>query len=565
MANWRDILKDNTRLMPAGTEKTLREQNQIQEQMQAQYASINRGNISTASKQETKQKLLTAINSNGPGKYEALGIVRILINFKSNEKKGGDADKAALALADLQRNVKVNQNLTAQELMELVKNRSSLFQRQLPETFKQLLKEIVPANLNALVTADNGPFLRDNGVINDQQFRTVLNRQNSDDDIPLDKIRTLFDLIAKSRPYSHAVAQTIAGALQQSIKDGFRTGLFVNHKDSQKYLSKFIQIYFSTSDTRFANQMDFRPGKYNSKTNLMGFQVVSSNPGTINSNEGIISELKSKLQSHYVQDDKNRLLSFIAAIENKDNTKPFNSSDYGGTWAYQQPVVGTTQQRSKIRMDNNRRAYAASRKSADFSNGPEFYGNQGNLVPSSFDSFLIQSGNSLGNDECAFVVFTQNQCITNLLSKSWSGQGDYFGSNTKFNKDWGVLTLLSEIAPDLYQAMTGELGVGATNANGADWTLRTDPDVSTCSVIGFDLIRTSDRIVRYKCSTRWFWKESKVFYETIEAEVRITWNFSTNYVHYEILNTTHQLTEHPIFQQTDNPNLPRFTPLRSVF
>jgi len=94
MADWQDTFKrkmDDQAFLKRQAEQKA-EQTKVQSQ--AQYAAINRGGITTADKQITSQKLQTYINNPGPGKYAALAIVRILINFKSNEKKGGDANQA---------------------------------------------------------------------------------------------------------------------------------------------------------------------------------------------------------------------------------------------------------------------------------------------------------------------------------------------------------------------------------------------------------------------------------------------------------------------------------------
>ena len=79
MANWRDTFQSKTNV----NERAIRLAAEQNTQSQAQYSAINRLDVTSANKQVTSRKLLDAINSDGPAKYEALGIVRILINHRS--------------------------------------------------------------------------------------------------------------------------------------------------------------------------------------------------------------------------------------------------------------------------------------------------------------------------------------------------------------------------------------------------------------------------------------------------------------------------------------------------
>jgi len=560
MANWRDTFKSKTDI----NERTNRLAEQQQAQVQTQYAGINRLDITAASKQVTSEKLLNAIKSDGPAKYEALGIVKILINFKSNEKKGGDANQAITALEDLERHAKVIPNLTAQELMEFVKNRSAFFQRQIPETFKQLLISVMPSNINALVTAENGAFLISNGVINDQQLGAVVNRQIEEDLPPLDKIRTLFDLISRKNPSSPFLAQTYAGAVVQSGKDGFRVGLYVKHPESVKHYKNFLYAYILGSQSISAKQEDsrFRLAKGDTGKVKANFSSTT-NPGFVTSQKNIlISDAISGITSSNLPDsDKKELNGWLNSALNKLNAGPINLSgkDYKGTWAFQQTVSGTMTQieKDKIFIDNNRRAYAASRKSADLSNGPQFTpeSSQGNLIPSSFNSFLAQSGAAYGMDEAALVVFSQNQRISIELRRSWSGFTSYFEDQ---RIHWDILSLLSDIAPDMYEKLKNKerLDVNSTKPDNK-WSLLAEE-----GSIQYDFTNYKSRIVKYKYDIIWTWKNKHRFYETIEADVKITWNIRANYVHYEFLNRIHRVTlERLVFPHND-PHMPKYSPMR---
>ena len=564
MANWRDTFQSKTNV----NERAIRLAAEQNTQSQAQYSAINRLDVTSANKQVTSRKLLDAINSDGPAKYEALGIVRILINFKFNEKKGGDANQAIIALGDLERHAKVIQNLTAQELMEFVKNRSAFFQRQIPETFKQLLLSIMPSNINALVTAENGPFLISNGVINDKQLATVVNRQNVDDHPPLDKIRILFDLISRTQPKITFFAQSIPGAIIQSVKDGFRDGIYNNHPEAVTHLKNLLNIYISGSENRSAWLMDRRFNKLGSgvvtlpdKTNLKYSKVNFADVNLNSNKQKAIAEIISGITSSYTGADKSQLMDWLKSVEKNSFAQPLNpfGPDYNGTWAYQKEVVGNKTQQGVAIYKNNRSAYAASRKSADLSNGLQFDGTQGNIVAESIN-MVAQSGFSMGMDESALIVFSANQLVTNYLANSWS-MGRSFFVTQKVN--WDIQMLLSEILPERYGKP------GALFEAAADTEIGQQPREATISTkaegIQCDFTRYKERIVRYKVGNLWIWKNKHRFYETIEADVRITWNFHANYVHYEILNKINQLTLHPLIFPRNDPHMPKSRSTRYGF
>jgi hypothetical protein len=564
MANWRDTFKSKT----SDNERKIRLAAEQGAQAQTQYAAINRLDVTSANKQVTSRKLLDAINSDGPAKYEALGIVRILINFKFNEKKGGDANQAIAALADLERHAKVIPSLTAQELMEFVKNRSAFFQRQIPETFKQLLLSIMPSNINALVTAENGSFLISNGVINDQQLATVVNRQNVDDHPPLEKIRTLFDLIDRTVPKKTFIAMSIPGAIIQSFKDGFRKGIYNNHPEAVTHLKNLLNIYISGSENQSARLRDRRFNKLGAalvtlpdKSQLKYSKAYFADANLSSIKQLAIAEIIGAISTNYTGADKSQLIDWLKSVEKNSFAQPLNpfGPDYNRTWAYQKEVVGNKTQQGVAIYKNNRSAYAASRKSADLSNGLQFDGNQGNIVPESIN-IVAQSGFSMGMDESALVVFAANQSVTNTLALSWS-KGPLFYVTKIVN--WDIQMLLSEILPELYGKP------GGLFESAADTEIGEQPKEATLSQkdegIQYDFTRYKERIVRYKVGNLFIWKNKHRFYETIEADVRITWNFHANYVHYEILNTIRHLTLHPLIFPRNDPHIPKNTSTRYGF
>ena len=555
MPNWRDTF--DSKLDP--NERAKREAKQLQVQAQAQYAAINRGDIKTPTKQVTSQTLQNLIKKGGEDMYAALAIVRILINFKSNEKKGGDANQAGIALVDLERHAQAV-DIRTQDLMEFVKNRSAFFQRQIPETFKQLLISIMPSNINALVTAENGPFLISNGVINNQQLRAVVTRQDEEGP-PLEKIKMLFNLIQKKTTGFRVFAKTLDTSIVQSIRDGYRAGVYEYHPASERHLVNMLNLYIIGIERRYLVQKDLRFEKTKHKKmdgvdiKYASFDEKYNGSTSFSSGLDVMDSMVLEFKKEYKGNDSAQLInSFEAAIKRltePPKERPFvelSGPAYNTMMVYQEGSELSDQQRKFLSPEqkkmyfqiNNKNTYDASRKSANLSNGPQYINNNASHInPDSIDPF--QSGSSMGLDESALVVFSQNQAFTNKLMTSWSGYTNYRSDE---QKDWDIQTLLLDISPELHRRK----GVLFSAA----------PLSVDMGYIHYDFLKFRDRIVTYKGDLVWKWN-NRVFYETIQADVKITWNFQANYVHYEVLSKFNRLTLERLVHPEHSSNLPKNT------
>lgn len=148
---------------------------------QSAYNNIARGDITRDQKTAVKNQLLAM--ANGPMSAAVIGIVRCLIQYKLNCKRGGEAQAAGIALAELERySAQINDpTLSANSMMAFVKNRSSVFQRQIPETFAELLRSLVSAGKTMeITTADNAAFLFENKIITRPQMDQALARPDTD-------------------------------------------------------------------------------------------------------------------------------------------------------------------------------------------------------------------------------------------------------------------------------------------------------------------------------------------------------------------------------------------------
>jgi len=580
MADLRDSFNSN--LNPERTEA----------EVKAQYAAINRGNITTANKQATSQKILANIASGGPIARDTLIIVRMLINFKSNEKIFGDAVKAGTALTDLERYVKFTPTLNVQELMEFVKNRSAFFQRQIPETFKNLLKSLMQNknNMNALVTANNGPFLVSNGVINNQQLN-----QQIEQPPPLEKIAKLFDLISQRVPAINPfVVKTINGALQASLIDGPREDFF-NSEICQKHLKNLICCFFSgiVSDNPSARQAELRfrntadKNIINPDKTKQPYKQPTFNEIIDIKKKTVLDEFEKIVNESYTGGNKDQLLKWISnfgkkKLNNKlDVHHPhlWDKFDEDLTTVKQVKETGNRTEIGIIRKNNAMAVYAASRKSVDLSNLShnsnrfQTWGNAGDLVPDTFSKNLNLNtvGLAMGLDESAFVIFSQGQSLINRIGNSWSNRSYYFmGHKIDFQNpiDLEILELMFEIDPLLYekkrQGMHASVETGFNQAS--DYALRIiDPYGKGGPICAFNFAAFSSRVVTYKSEGCWLWKNKYRFYEVIEANVKITVNFPMNYVHKEITNMKHELINHQTVFPDYDPHLPKNTTIRFDF
>jgi hypothetical protein len=145
-----------------------------------QYKSINRSTITNAGKTGTCEKLNKSF-ANPQLKDDAIQVVKKLLEFKVEQSRDVTAERLLGGLTTpLERlNAKRRQAnegpIEEQELHELVRNRSAIFKRQLPDTFKGLLRTWLrdgPAKA-ILVNTNTAAFLKSNDLITAAEVRTA--------------------------------------------------------------------------------------------------------------------------------------------------------------------------------------------------------------------------------------------------------------------------------------------------------------------------------------------------------------------------------------------------------
>jgi hypothetical protein len=143
------------------------------------YKNIDRGGITKDSKTATKDALVAACN-NSKCRPHALQIVKALLDFKAHQS---DDESAERLLGNLANHIQAcNQaggvgvvELTERSLHELVRNRSALFKKDLPDTFKKLLERLKYQNdaWGLLVDTNTARILRNNGLITEAEARAA--------------------------------------------------------------------------------------------------------------------------------------------------------------------------------------------------------------------------------------------------------------------------------------------------------------------------------------------------------------------------------------------------------
>ena len=137
-----------------------------------QYKAINRNAISKDDKLTTKQDLWASLGRQET-KTEAINVVKVLVDFKAEQSRTDNAERMlgslVAPLASLNRKLKQigQKEIAENKLHELVRNRSTVFKRTLPDTFKSLLREYLrdAEAKRIIVNTNTAAFLKANDLI----------------------------------------------------------------------------------------------------------------------------------------------------------------------------------------------------------------------------------------------------------------------------------------------------------------------------------------------------------------------------------------------------------------
>jgi len=182
------------------------------------YKNIDRGGITKESKTATRDALLTAF-ANPQHKDHVLQIVKTLLDFKAHQSDDGSAERL---LANLSNHVKVIgvPEITERSLHELVRNRSSLFKKELPDTFKGLLRTMLNSDAKrTLIDTNTARILKSNSLITDAEVRTATPTRRVSEQILPSEIAAFFTRCKDILPGGLSATWTLSQFLTQLCKD----------------------------------------------------------------------------------------------------------------------------------------------------------------------------------------------------------------------------------------------------------------------------------------------------------------------------------------------------------
>ena len=186
------------------------------------YKNIDRGGITKESKTATRDALLTAL-TNPQHKDHVLQIVKTLLDFKAHQSDDASAERL---LGNLANHVKVIgvPEITERSLHELVRNRSSLFKKELPDTFKALLRTMLNSDAKrALIDTNTARILRSNSLITDAEVRTATPTRRVAEQVLPSEIAAFFTRCKDILPGGLSATWTLSQFLTQLCKDYPRT------------------------------------------------------------------------------------------------------------------------------------------------------------------------------------------------------------------------------------------------------------------------------------------------------------------------------------------------------
>lgn len=145
-----------------------------------QYKSINRSTIAKSDKIGTREMLDESF-TNPQWKGDAIQVVKKLLEFKVEQSRSDTAERLLGALTTPLESLNAKRRqagfneIAERDLHELVRNRSAIFKRQLPDTFKGLLRLwLRDGEARAiLVNTNTAAFLKSNDLITAAEVRTA--------------------------------------------------------------------------------------------------------------------------------------------------------------------------------------------------------------------------------------------------------------------------------------------------------------------------------------------------------------------------------------------------------
>lgn len=182
------------------------------------YKNINRGGITSESKTATRDALLAALGD--PRKKDhVIQIVKTLLDFKAHQSDDASAERLLGNLAN-HVNVIGDPTITERSLHEFVKNRSAIFKRDLPDTFKGLLRTMLGTDAKrSLVDTNTARILKSNSLITDADVRNATPVKRVGDQVLPSELAAFFTRCREINPAHISETWTLSQFLTQVAKD----------------------------------------------------------------------------------------------------------------------------------------------------------------------------------------------------------------------------------------------------------------------------------------------------------------------------------------------------------
>jgi hypothetical protein len=182
------------------------------------YKNINRGGITGESKTATRDALLEALRDSRK-KDHVIQIVKTLLDFKAHQSDNASAERLLGNLAN-HVNVIGDPTITERSLHELVKNRSMIFQRDLPDTFKGLLRTMLKSDAKGrLIDTNTARILKSNSLITDADVRNATPVKRVGEQVLPSELAAFLTRTGKILPGLLSNTWTLSNFLTQLSKD----------------------------------------------------------------------------------------------------------------------------------------------------------------------------------------------------------------------------------------------------------------------------------------------------------------------------------------------------------
>lgn len=182
------------------------------------YKNINRGGITSESKTATRDALLAAL-ADSQNKDHVIQIVKTLLDFKAHQSDDASAERLLGNLAN-HVNVIGDTTITERSLHELVKNRSAIFKRDLPDTFKGLLRSMLATDAKrSLVDTNTARILKSNSLITDADVRNATPVKRVGDQVLPSELAAFFTRCKEIHTAHISRTWTLSFFLTQLAKD----------------------------------------------------------------------------------------------------------------------------------------------------------------------------------------------------------------------------------------------------------------------------------------------------------------------------------------------------------